>query len=645
MRRNFNQSERIALYLIADAHCQGCGIELDEHFHADHIHPFSKGGETILENGQALCPVCNLRKGNKMEANIKYRDWQLECLDRFDNHKSKWFTVVATPGSGKTLAMLKMAHKNWFDGRIDFIICVVPTTTLIQQWADKAYNSFGLRLKTNSVWHASSKDYEGIVTTYQYLAQNGQDVVRRWAASRKVFAILDEPHHMAVDKSWGTSATESMRRVYKGVMGTGTPFRSDDYPIPFVEYAKSEIVKDGLTIEIGNLVPDYQYTYEDALSDKTVRAIYFMPTDSSTKWMDDLTTDQIPEIFESESFEEDLNIRRTSYRLRTAIDVGTQFTTDALKTSHEHLMRIRANEQPNAKSLVICKNVAHAQAVADLYFKVNGVEPVIVSSNKEHGNHKTIAEFARNDNPVILAVDMVSEGIDIPPLRVLVYLTNKTAPLYFYQSIGRIVRVEKGRELANGYVYMPADSRLVELASTIREQRTHVIETKKLCRSCEQDPCICPKPFGPGGNDPRYFEPVMATHADSRGLYAGDESSLINPYTTGELQNAIQLIENNDIRISTEECAKLLRLFGDGSGGMVITQPEDSNATEERLKRQIQRRAYRLSKKWGCEVSEVHTSWVKDFGGKWASDVTTSNGDRKEKLDWIEREIARTGSV
>ncbi|MBA3003530.1 MAG: HNH endonuclease [Desulfurivibrio sp.] len=33
-------------------------------FHVDHIELWSKGGETVLENLQTLCSVCNLGKSN-----------------------------------------------------------------------------------------------------------------------------------------------------------------------------------------------------------------------------------------------------------------------------------------------------------------------------------------------------------------------------------------------------------------------------------------------------------------------------------------------------------------------------------------------------------------------------------------------------
>ena len=36
-------------------------------FHIDHIHPWNKGGETVLENLQLLCESCNLKKGDRVD--------------------------------------------------------------------------------------------------------------------------------------------------------------------------------------------------------------------------------------------------------------------------------------------------------------------------------------------------------------------------------------------------------------------------------------------------------------------------------------------------------------------------------------------------------------------------------------------------
>lgn len=65
MSRVFSERQRLILRILAGNSCEICGKKLDGGFHADHVTAFSKGGKTTLQNGQALCSECNLKKGNK----------------------------------------------------------------------------------------------------------------------------------------------------------------------------------------------------------------------------------------------------------------------------------------------------------------------------------------------------------------------------------------------------------------------------------------------------------------------------------------------------------------------------------------------------------------------------------------------------
>jgi 5-methylcytosine-specific restriction endonuclease McrA len=63
MPRRFSSKQRLVLRLASLNRCRGCGDLLNKSFHADHVKPWSKGGETETDNGQALCAACNLQKG------------------------------------------------------------------------------------------------------------------------------------------------------------------------------------------------------------------------------------------------------------------------------------------------------------------------------------------------------------------------------------------------------------------------------------------------------------------------------------------------------------------------------------------------------------------------------------------------------
>jgi len=73
----FSDSQREIIFQESKGKCQAdksaswydaqkCqkAIIFHENFHADHIEPYSRGGATSIENGQALCSTCNLKKSN-----------------------------------------------------------------------------------------------------------------------------------------------------------------------------------------------------------------------------------------------------------------------------------------------------------------------------------------------------------------------------------------------------------------------------------------------------------------------------------------------------------------------------------------------------------------------------------------------------
>ncbi|HMS86196.1 MAG TPA: hypothetical protein PKD12_21360, partial [Nitrospira sp.] len=77
----------------------------------------------------------------------------------------------------------------------------------------------------------------------------------------------------------------------------------------------------------------------------------------------------------------------------------------------------------------------------------------------------------------LVAVNMVSEGVDIPRLRVGVYGTNVITEMYFRQVVGRFVRMQEGLpKPQRAWLYLPKDPVLVHYAKQIKAERDHVLE-------------------------------------------------------------------------------------------------------------------------------------------------------------------------
>lgn len=623
-RRRFSKTERFVLYLAADGKCTNCGAPLTESFHADHLRPYSKDGETDVINGQALCPKCNQEKSDKygdetrMEnPNVNLRTWQREQQDAFEQLNEKWFVLVATPGAGKTAAMLHNANYMLKADKADMVVVVVPSTMLKYQWRSAAWEKFGLALKSDFEGYVSD-DFDGVIVTYQQIAgKAGRDMVRHLHRLGRVFAIFDEPHHMADGRSWGDEAKYALSDSVGGVLGTGTPFRSDDYPIPFVKYHP----------DTHELTAHYEYLYADGLIDEVVRAIFFRKIDTEASWYS--YTDEIV----TATFEDDLDERQMSERLNTAIDPDSKFVRDVLKQAYAELANIRAIEQPDAKMLIVCKSTGHAEAVAKRLTEITGTKPVVVTSDEEHGDRQDIEKFKTSTDPVIIAVDMISEGVDIPSLRSMVYLTNKVAPLYFMQAVGRVVRVQKGMELVNGYVYLPSDPRLLKMAHEIKLRRNHVLE------NYDRTP-VKPERDGteaPAIRQTSMYQPIEATAIDAGGIYDGAD------YSPLFIADTLIWIRQNELRIPVEEGCKIRAKFltvssAPAAPAPTVTGPNPEDTLME-LGRTANRHAFNLAQLLGVEAPEIHSRWVRQHGGKWQKQEDIAGLERKIK--WLKGEIAR----
>lgn len=400
------------------------------------------------------------------------RSWQDRAYRVFDA-KNGNVLINATPGAGKTVFGLFCAHTELSVGRADFVVIVVPTDALRDQWQGVAAE-VGIQLATdfNPLMGGVAPDYHGIVTTYQTIdARNGTGKNLQYLLQRKrALAILDEIHHVGTAYNWGKSLADAVGSCYKRLLITGTPFRSDNNPIPFVEYVN---VNGGRESRC-----DFSYGYGDALRDgDVVRPVYFEKFDGEVSWFDENGTheykvsDDVPTYHESDKLYHLLNTR------------GRWMRT-VLESAHTKLRQLRSEEDPRAAGLVITRDAAHAWAVARLMEEVIGYKPVVVVS-KDDGqngiegaeNKQRIADFRNGNEEWIVAVKMVSEGVDIKRLRVGVWATNVATELFFRQVVGRVVRFDPaGEEVQTAHFYIPTLNPLVEYAERMKVEVTHSID-------------------------------------------------------------------------------------------------------------------------------------------------------------------------
>ena len=388
----------------------------------------------------------------------KLRQWQQEALERYLQTAPQDFLTVATPGAGKTTFALRVAKILLDSGVVQRLTVVAPTDHLKRQWADNAAR-VGIAIDPNfkNADGRHGAEYRGVALTYAQVA-NKPVLHRNRTEAAKTLVILDEIHHGGDALSWGEGIREAFEPATRRLSLTGTPFRSDTASIPFVRY---ELGADG----IERSKADYTYGYGPALRDHVVRPVIFMAYSGQMRWK--TSTGEVMEAQLGEAATKDI----TASAWRTALDPAGEWIPSVLRAADRRLSEVRRNV-PDAGGLVIATDHQDARAYAAQLEALTGQRPAVILSD-DKGASDRIEEFAASDERWMVAVRMVSEGVDVPRLCVGVYATSTSTPLFFAQAVGRFVRSRRRGETAS--VFLPSVPVLLQLASQMEAQRDHVL--------------------------------------------------------------------------------------------------------------------------------------------------------------------------
>ncbi|GLP77757.1 hypothetical protein TUM20983_48670 [Mycobacterium antarcticum] len=386
------------------------------------------------------------------------RGWQRRAMVKYLAVAPRDFLAVATPGSGKTTFALRIVGELLADGTVERVTIVVPTEHLKIQWA-KAAAVLGISLdpKFSNSNAQNSDEYHGVVVTYAQVASHpGRHRVR--TENRKTLVVFDEIHHGGDAKTWGDAIREAFGDAARRLALTGTPFRSDDSAIPFVNYERGP---DGLQ----RSTADHTYGYAEALADGVVRPVVFLAYSGESRWRDSAGEEHAARLGEP------LNAEQTARAWRTALNPAGEWMPAVIAAADKRLQQKRQHV-PDAGGMIIASDQTAARAYATLLTTITGEAPTVVLSD-DPGSSDRITAFSQGTSRWLVAVRMVSEGVDVPRLAVGVYATSASTPLFFAQAIGRYVRSRRPGETAS--IFLPSVPNLLQLASEMEAQRNHVL--------------------------------------------------------------------------------------------------------------------------------------------------------------------------
>jgi superfamily II DNA or RNA helicase len=402
------------------------------------------------------------------------RHWQTRALAelaRWERDPSRPFLISAAPGAGKTRPALEFARTQLQSGAATAVVVACPTAPLTRQWA-RAAHELGIDLAPDADSPRPPAGFHGVSVTYARIAR----ARGKWAPSarllpRRTLVIADEAHHLGEELTWGVTFAKAFAESTPWLLLSGTPFRSDATPIPGVSYDSEGIAE-----------PDVAFSYAEAVADRVCRPVSFVAYDGTLSWRSG------DDVIES-SFDTVLSTREASRRYRTAISTDLpEGLPRILREADARLRTARQDGHRDAGALVVAADSEHARKIAKLLREATGRVPVVVLHAEARAAAK-LAAFTASTDPWIVAVNMVSEGVDIPRLRVGVYATAAKTPLIFRQIVGRFVRTIPNRPLEPSWLYVPADPVLRDHAMTIAQEIR-----RSLRRPGEEDPNALDEP-------------------------------------------------------------------------------------------------------------------------------------------------------
>lgn len=564
---------------------------------------------------------------------FELRKWQKEALELYRKSNKKTFLTTATPGAGKTTFALTLAEKLLNAKQINTIIIIVPTDHLRTQWSDAAIEK-GIFLDPS----LSNKnalippDFNGYVATYAQVGLNpGIHRARATEGKKKTLVIFDEIHHAGDGFSWGEGLKIAFEPVARMLLLTGTPFRTGDEVIPFVEYERDNF---------GNMISktDYAYGYKEALADGVVRPVSFAAYSGETSW-----SNSAGDILSARLGDSDISKSNEQAAWKTALNPKGQWIKHVIKAADDRLTEVRSAGMSNAGAMILAADKDTAREYAKLVEKISGTKPTVVLSDDRGASQKInkFSESTLEHDRWLVAVRMVSEGVDVPRLAVGIWATAYRTPMFFAQAIGRFVRAKKKGETAT--VFLPAVRPLLALAANLEEQRSHVIAPPDQSEDSEENhELIDPMIDEEETDDERLAGEYEALSADAQFahvLYNGKAYDGTINENDADFIGIPGLLDPSEIaklfQQRDEEIRKSFGLSNQKEEAPVLNPIQQENLKKE-ARKDINRMVSRIALKSGIPHAQVHARTRKAIAGPptAVADIEILN----KRIEWLEQQ-------
>ncbi len=514
-KRSLTKSEKLELLYACKFQCQGKHCKNKNlvaggyDFH--HIKRHADGGLTTRYQHLVLCKECHKREHTVEEQGFEssigsvwngLRQWQKDAIKRFDENddsNEKLFVLEAAPGAGKSM-FAACASRVYLDKHVNVnhVICLAPWIPIITSMK-KTFGRLELEIRDKfhydrSRGHLQAMPLQDItLDTYQGFCNHlTAEVLENWCTQKnfKFMLILDEVHHMNVTKgSWGVFGERIAELASKILVMSGTYFRSDSQPISFLEY------------EAGRPKTHYSISYSECVRNRYVRQVAFRYINPTL---------EIYSLDKQASKKYQLsNAPMASGKISRQVfdevlDPQGPHVAHLIEEAWSQLQGMR-RKWPDAACLVVCRpgsdgsDQRHVHAIAKRIESLTGQSVETVTSD-DAASRGRIDAFTRGNDPFLCAIRMVSEGVDIPRIRMVLFVSYTDSEMLFRQIAGRALRYIPGKEDDTAaLVVMPKFPKMHKFAERFEAEADVELNVStntqppKVCEECNCSPCTCGK--------------------------------------------------------------------------------------------------------------------------------------------------------
>lgn len=441
---------------------------------------------------------------------IKLRKWQKAAGELAERHfaagQQVWVTEACT-GSGKTIHGTDVSRRIFTAGIADLVIVVTPSIATRSGWI-RAFTAGGFNATDNPDYFATN-DFDALAISFAGLTRLKAALYHR-PVYHGIFLIVDEYHHAEEDAAWGATVNILHQSAIGTMFLSGTPWRSSGQ----IAVLASHKNRYGQPYYNGDRVEaDFKYQYSDDLQqpgdDRGTVTVEFAFQDSQftdhTGHVDELVNPHLSKMPEQEREEWIAQAlasdKRVGRHVRTQ-DGGIDYqlssnplVRDLLDLGCDKLERHRTRANSRLPVLlVVAQSIKEASAIHQYLLNVRGLRSALIVSDRDEASDEITAVQDKVQGglmDVIVSVGMVSEGVDIPQVKGVVFLSGIMTLLYIIQVVGRLLRrirvgdhyMDSSVNHLPGFVVAPSAPKLIACAYRIE------MEISEARRQAEQSGC------------------------------------------------------------------------------------------------------------------------------------------------------------